>query len=326
MDDILFQTPENPFPDPEGSRHIAGHFRTRDKKRLRYAIFKGEAAVAKGTVVLLHGHNECIEKYYETIADLMRMGLWVATFDWRGQGGSERLIANHSAGYVDRFVDYEHDLEDFLEQVVLPDARLPFFIVAHSAGALVALSAAPRLANRIDRMVLCAPFLALGGQRLGQRGVRWLTGLMGLLGLKKAIVARNRHDHPFEGNKLTHDRKRFFRNQAIFVTTPLLSPSSPTARWISEALKRIERVQRQDHLAQIRIPTLILAAGGDEIVPLRAVERVGEIFRAGRVVTIDKARHELFQERDIYREQALAAIEAFLPGSEMPVSRAELTR
>ena len=36
----------------------------------------------------------------------------------------------------------------------------------------------------------------------------------------------------------------------------------------------------------------------------------------GRIITIDGARHELLQEADIYREQVLAAIDAFIPGSD----------
>ncbi|WP_099865452.1 alpha/beta fold hydrolase [Pararhizobium haloflavum] len=319
MDDILFQTPHNPFPDSDGGRHIAGHFDSRDGKRLRYAIFKSDISVAKGTVVLLQGRNECIEKYYETIADLNRMGLWVATFDWRGQGGSERLMTSHSAGYVRRFSDYEADLEDFLESIVLPDARLPFFIVAHSTGALVALSAAPRLSNRIDRMVLCAPFIALGDQRLGLGSIGLMTALMTKLGLGRRLVARNRHDQPFKDNRLTHDETRFRRNQAIFGVAPVLSPSSPTARWINEAIRTMRQAREPSHLASIRIPTLILAAGADRIVPIREIEELGSYFRAGRIITIDRARHELFQEKDLYREQALAAIEAFLPGASRPI-------
>jgi lysophospholipase len=39
------------------------------------------------------------------------------------------------------------------------------------------------------------------------------------------------------------------------------------------------------------------------------------MLKAGHVVTIPGARHELLQEADIYREQALAAFDAFIPGS-----------
>jgi lysophospholipase len=39
-------------------------------------------------------------------------------------------------------------------------------MVAHSMGALVALSMAPQLSNRIERMVLLAPFIELSNQKL----------------------------------------------------------------------------------------------------------------------------------------------------------------
>ena len=141
-DSILFSTPDNPVPD----NRTEGYFETHDGHKLRYAVFRCKQPVAKGTVVLLQGRNEFIEKYFETIRDLTAKGLWVATFDLRGQGGSGAAAQKHpSRGHVRRFSDYERDLDDFLEQIVLPDTRLPFYLLAHSTGALIALSAAPRL-------------------------------------------------------------------------------------------------------------------------------------------------------------------------------------
>jgi lysophospholipase len=78
-------------------------------------------------------------------------------------------------------------------------------------------------------------------------------------------------------------------------------------------------------LASIAIPTVILAAGADTITPLRDVERIDLHCRASRLITIDNARHELLQESDRYREQALAAIEAFIPGSDAEAKRNRLT-
>ncbi|MBN8934216.1 MAG: alpha/beta hydrolase, partial [Rhizobium pusense] len=93
---------DNPVPDS----HVVGYFSGHAGKQLRYAIFRTHRHVARGTVVLLHGRNECIEKYFETVADLTAMGFWVATFDTRGQGGSERLLKRPGAGHVRRFSDY----------------------------------------------------------------------------------------------------------------------------------------------------------------------------------------------------------------------------
>lgn len=127
MDQVLYSTPGNPVPE----NRTEGFFETHDGLKLRYAVFRSSAPSPRAIVVLLHGRNEFIEKYYETIRDLTDKGLWVATFDLRGQGNSDRMLKKRHYGHVRRFIDYEHDLDTFLEKVVLPDTRLPFYILAH---------------------------------------------------------------------------------------------------------------------------------------------------------------------------------------------------
>lgn len=307
--DVLCATPLNPVPD----NHMAGYFRARDGKRLRYAIFKSETRVASGTVVLLQGRNECIEKYFEVIRHLTARGLWVATFDWRGQGGSERMIKDRHRGHVRRFADLEDDLMHFLETIVLPDTRLPFCLLAHSMGALVALSAAPRLGNRIDRMALVAPFIDLSRQRLGKTVIRLLCRLLCSLGFGWVTFERSRFPRSFKSNILTSDKARFERNTGIIKACPKLRLGPPTARWILEMLTAINRVSRHAHLDAIKVPTLILAGGKDKIVNAAAIENLANNFRAGHLLVIDGGRHELLQEADRYRLPALAAIDAFLP-------------
>jgi lysophospholipase len=312
MDSILHATADNPVPE----NHFAGFLEGRGGVKIRYAVFRSKERAAKGTVVLLQGRSECIEKYFETINDLTARGLWVATFDWRGQAGSDRLIPGNRAGHVVRFADYEADLSLFLEKIVLPDARLPFFIVAHSTGALVALSQAPQLENRIERMVLAAPFVALSGQSMSQRKITVIARLASLFGLGKRTFRKGDPFLDFARNVVTSDERRFTRNAAIFAQHPDLSISWPTARWLNETLGAMARVTHQDHLTRIRIPTLLLCPTADAVVPRRAIGNLARIFRAARLIEIDGARHELFQEADRYRAQALAAINAFIPGSD----------
>lgn len=311
MDNILLSTADNPIP----SNHTAGFFTAHDGLQLRYAIFRSTATVAKGTVVLLHGRNESIEKYFEVIRDINEMGLWVATFDWRGQGGSDRMLKNPTKGFVRRFSDYEQDLELFLNGIVLPDTRLPFFLVAHSMGGLIALSSAPFLANRIERMALVAPFVDLGGQKLSRGAIKIITRLSSAIGLGWLSVAKNRGLRAFEGNPLTSDRKRFKRNSDLLVAHPHLRLGPPTLRWTREMFEAMDRVNSLKFLAKIAIPTLILGASEDPIVPMRSIEKLATKFRAAKLIMFDGARHEILQESRRFRDPALAAIETFIPGS-----------
>lgn len=312
MDDVLHSTPGNPLP----KNYTAGYFTGHRGTKLRYGLFRSERSPAVGTVVLMQGRNEFIEKYFETIRDLNAMGLWVATFDLRGQGGSGRLTKDPRKGHVRRFSDYEWDLEIFLEQIVLPDARLPFFLVGHSTGALIALSAAPRLSNRIHRMALAGPYIALTGQSVPEGVIRTVARLASWTGFGRTQLGKDQSHRPFEGNPLTSDIERFKRNAEIIAAHPELTVGAPTARWLHETFKAASRVSNQAHLTQITIPTLILAPVLDGIVPYRAQEELSRNFRAAQLVTVNGARHELFHDKDIYRAQGLAAIEAFMPGQD----------
>ncbi|WP_137154678.1 alpha/beta hydrolase [Rhizobium sp. FKL33] len=312
MPSILRATPDNLPPD----NHVAGFFDSFDGAKLRYAIFRAAQSPAAGTVILLHGRNEAIEKYYETIRDLTEAGLWVATFDWRGQGGSPRLHQQARKGHLRRFGDLERDLDAFIEKVVLPDAKMPFFIVAHSMGALVALRAAPWLSNRIDRMALCAPFVGSAGIGIPNGLLKLLANASHLTGLGAVQFSKDVLERPFEGNPLTSDIIRFRRNRGIQRAHPDLFIGPPTASWIASMIRAIETVSRMDHLHRIEIPTLVIAPSADKIVPYPYFEALSQRFRAGKLITIAGAEHELLQERDIFRDQTLAAIKAFIPGSD----------
>ena len=67
----------------------------------------------------------------------------------------------------------------------------------------------------------------------------------------------------------------------------------------------------------ISIPTLLIAAGNDPIVDPQAIEHFGRNMRTGAFLTISGAKHEVLQERDIYREQFFAAFDAFIPGTKI---------
>jgi lysophospholipase len=310
MTDILFSTPENPLPDV----YRAGFFESFDGLKLRYALFKSQIQPFKGTVVIVQGRNESIEKYAETIRELTESGLWVAAFDWRGQGGSPRLLDNPRLGYVGHFDDYEKDLNAFLQKVVLPDAKLPFFLVGHSMGGLIALSAAPRLASRIERIVISAPFLELAATKPPPGVVRFLAWLTCLVGLGARPSSREKPASGFTKNVLTSDPVRYARNQALVTAHPELGLGRPTWRWLHESLKTARRVRSPAHLQRITIPTLVLGPTRDRVASYPAMEKMSRFFRAGHLISIDGASHELFQESDKYRAQAMAALKAFLPG------------
>src|SRR5271169_357456 len=106
----------NPVPEDV----VTGTLKTPDGVNLRFARWAPPPG-RKGTVVVLQGRAEFIEKYFETVRDLRARGFAVATFDWRGQGLSDHALSDPHKGHVRNFSEYATDLAAIMDQVVLPD-------------------------------------------------------------------------------------------------------------------------------------------------------------------------------------------------------------
>jgi len=311
----LFAIEGNPVPDGA----IVGTVVAADGIRLRFARWRAATRRAAGTVCVLQGRGEAIEKYFETITDLRNRGFAVAAFDWRGQGGSERRLRDPMKAHIDSFAEYDRDLEAFVQQVVLPDCAPPYFALAHSTGGLIALRAAHDGRSRFARMVLLAPLVAFGPTRPPEPFAAWFAASMTAIGLGEVNApgqaAETMINLPFEDNRLTADPVRFARSYDLVAKLPRLFVGGPTFGWLYAAFRAMREAADPAFATAIRVPTLVVIGALDRVVSVTAVERLASELRAGGQVVIAGAEHELLMERDVIREQFFAAFDAFVPGS-----------
>src|SRR4029078_624051 len=130
---------------------------------------------------------DMIEKFFEVINDLRARGFAVAMLDWRGQGGSQRLLSDPRKGDVRRFADSQLDLEVFMREVVLPDCPAPMFALAHSMGGAIMLEALRQGRRCFDRVVLSSPMIGLYG-RLGTPLVRVAARAGAMFGFSQSYI------------------------------------------------------------------------------------------------------------------------------------------
>jgi lysophospholipase len=311
----LVSIPANPVPD----HVVTGSIKTPDGVNLRFARWEPPPG-RKGTVVVLQGRAEYIEKYFETVRDLRARGFAVATFDWRGQGLSDRALADRHKGYVRNFSEYVTDLDAIMEQVVLPDCPPPIFALGHSMGGAITIRACHDGSRWFERVVLSSPMIAL---RSGPftRAAGPLARAMRLIGRGSAYVpsghAKAAGSEDFIGNVLTSDPVRFSRNAAVLEEAPDLGLGTPTIAWADAAMRLMKRFAAPSYAGQIRQPILMVAAGRDEVVSTPAIETFGMNLLAGRHLILAGSRHEILQEQDHYRGQFWAAFDAFVPGTPM---------
>ncbi len=111
-------------PVPSGA--VVGAFKGHDGVPLRFARWAATRGPRQGTICVFPGRGEFIEKYFEVVADLRRRGYAVAMHDWRGQGGSERLLSNSRKGHVMGFTQYDRDVSIFMSEIVVPGFTTDF--------------------------------------------------------------------------------------------------------------------------------------------------------------------------------------------------------
>jgi lysophospholipase len=309
----LVSIPANPVPEDV----VAGSIKTPDGVELRFARWAPPAG-RKGTVCVFPGRTEFIEKYFETVRDLRARGFAVAILDWRGQGLSQRALSDPQKGHVGDFAEYDVDLDTFMKEIVLPDCPPPLFALAHSAGGAVLIRSAFRGQRWFDRMVLSAPMIRLAREWAFGLGPAVARG-MRLIGLGSSFVpaqqARTMATRSFVGNILTSDPVRFARTAAVLEAEPLLGTGAPTIAWADAAYRATGQFADPGYAARIRQPILIIGAGRDQIVSTQAIEDFADNLRAGSHIVVAGAQHELLMEQDHFRQQFLAAFDAFVPGT-----------
>jgi len=311
----LVSTPRNPVPGGA----TRGHFLASDGARIRYAWWGPTGMNKLGTVCILMGRAEFIEKYFEVVSDLRRRGFAVAIMDHRGQGGSSRPLANPRKGHVDDFVQYDADLEQFMAEIVLPDCPAPYYALAHSMGANILLRATRSRMCWFDRIILTAPLIQLEADHTRIPASPRLAEFLTLAGLGTMYVPQGNRialdEQPFAGNPLTSDAQRYARTQEVLRAAPELALGSPTIGWYHAACQSMAQLTSPEFPPSVKVPALIVASGNDPIVSLRAIEGFTSRLRMGAHVLIPGARHEVLQERNGLRDQFWAAFDAYIPGA-----------
>jgi lysophospholipase len=310
----LVATPENPV--PPGA--VVGMARAVDGVRLRAAHWVPPTAV-RGTVAILQGRSEFIEKYFETVNDLLSRGFAVATIDWRGQGGSERQLRNPRKGHIDDFSIFERDLGALIDDVLGPSCPQPWYGLCHSMGGAIMLMIAHEGRCPFERVVTTAPMLGLAGLTY-PRAAFALAGALDALGLGGAYGpgggSTSVTTMPFNNNVLTSDAARYARSAGVIAAAPEIGLGWPTVGWIHAAFRLMRTLADPDVPREIATPVLVIASGGDRVVDIRAIERFTSRMKVGRLVVIEGARHEVMFERDALRDQFWAAFDQFIPGVE----------
>lgn len=284
-----------------------------DATRFRVARFVHSNS-ERGTVVLLNGRTEFIEKYFEVICDLQNRGYSVATLDWRGQGMSDRPLPNRQKGHVENFDLYVSDLRQTMTQFVEPNCPAPYRLLCHSMGGNIGIRYLGQYAATIESAVFTAPMWGIGRHARTPRLLRLAGSAANLLRLGTSYIPGGKDygesDRSFEENVLTHDPARFAGFVAQLKAQPELELGAPTFEWARQGIRSMDTIHAPGFAESIETPVRVCTAGADALVSVDAQKLVADQLPNGKQVIIEGAKHELLMEIDAYRDQVFAEFDA----------------
>ncbi|MCC3860164.1 alpha/beta fold hydrolase [Pseudemcibacter aquimaris] len=295
-------------------------FKTSDGVSIRYGVFPAEG-MAIGTILLINGHREFIEKYKEFIEDFQKRGFHVFTMDHRGQGLSGRMLTNPRKSHNPDFGRIVMDIQEFTEDIVRPaELGLPVFLVSHSLGSHLALRFLHDYPGVVDKAVLLSPFTDMGHGGFFKRFfAKLFFKIMYFLGMSRIFAvgqARRKsmidHNHAFE--RLTHDQERYDHSQEAIKHNPDLFVGGVTYGWLKGAMNSIKKIKSSGFMEKIKTPCLFILSGDEKVVNNQTTFKLIAKMNNVKVTTIEGARHELYRESDEYRNQMWTVIDRFLYG------------
>jgi lysophospholipase len=267
---------------------------TDDGIRIRMGLWpKGD----NGTVFILPGRAECLEKYGRAASDLAKRGFASLSIDWRGQGLADRLLPSPMIGHVGRFVDYQKDLQAVLLAARAHGLPEPFYMLAHSMGGAIALRAMVE-GFPVRAAALTAPMWGIHiNPILRPFAMQITTGALAL-GMAKSYAPGTAPFNyvavaPFAGNVLTNDPEMFAWMKMQMVKEPRLSLGGPSMHWLHEALGECRRLQS---MLSPDIPAYVAVGSLERTVDTAPISQRMAHWPAGQIEVYEGAKHEVLME------------------------------
>ncbi|TYK66059.1 alpha/beta fold hydrolase [Colwellia echini] len=272
----------------------------------------------KPTIVIVPGRGEGYLKYQELAFDLYQQGYNIFIIDHRGQGLSDRLLANVNKGYVVNFQDYVTDLHYFIENIVIKLCHAKPYLLAHSMGGAIALRFMQDSPQAIKAAVIASPMLGFNSGYLPQFIAKKIIALrlaVNNLSGNEPGYFWGQKDYLlplFSKNKLTHSTTRFQAFVELYKENKLIQLGGVTTHWLMQGILAQKEIFAK--LRQLKTPILLLQAKQDKIVCLQAQTEFCRKLHTlhpqscpnGLPYVIEDAYHELFFETDNFRNKALS--------------------
>lgn len=279
-----------------------------DGVRLRAAVWPGGE---NGTVFLLPGRSEYVEKYGRAAADLARRGYSTLVMDWRGQGLADRALPDPMSGHVGDFSEYQLDLDAALRWADEYRLPRPYFMLAHSMGGCIGLRALTR-GLPMQAVVFTAPMWGISLKPWMRPLATVISNAAGWIGQARRYAPGTNAktyvlDAPFAGNVLTTDADMYAYMREQSSLYPDLTLGGPTLGWLQAALVECRALAA---LPSPKTPALCALGTAEKVVDTTPIHLRMRDWPTGRVDLYPNAEHEVMMETPAMRSRLFDSVAA----------------
>lgn len=247
----------------------------------------------KAVVIIVHGLFEHSGRYAWFAEQLAAHGFAVCAFDQRGHGKSEGL-----RGYVNRFTDFQHDLDVFCKATCMEFPGKQVFLFGHSVGGTIVTGYAVDHQDRLTGLIFSAATTVPGTSitRLSVAAARVLSAIIPKMGITD-----------FDASAISRDKSVV----EAYVSDPLVYCGKIRARLGAELINAIEK-SLPARMPSIKLPALIMHGSEDRLSNIQGsrflYDSIGS--RDKDIKYYDGFHHEILNEPG--REMILADILTWL--------------
>lgn len=284
--------------------HINYQYLDTDKDRkICFSVVKNMSQKRVGTVIVLQGAGDSLERYADIFTGLSNRGFYVASFDWFGQGQSD--TCKNFRNKADKYDLKKHtnDFDRFLHDVVYPDCPPPYYLLCYDMGCVIGLNAMDFINNQIDRILCVSPLLSPLGVSTDSlwHKIKYRLCSLGLKRIEFSQDANNvtqKLDQSGKSIEIQSIRKSFFNR-----------------RWLSQYCKAIKTLEQRLQNNDLKVPTLFLLANHDKLSSENTAQQMCNNVRLVDYIKISGVEHDILHSADRHLNQFWAVLDAFIPGT-----------
>ena len=292
----------------------AYEIRSQDGLALRIGVWS-DSSTNKGTVFLLPGRADFIEKLGHAMCDFHSLGYSVCVLEFRGLGLSDRLIADRRAGHVDRFTDYQHDVRAAVSAASELELPEPFFLHGNSMGGCIGLRSAIEGVS-FKACAFTSPMWGVQLPRILHLIATPITNAVRTLGFGHRFAPGRNGDNEtlnwtFDENEITGDADMFAHLQHVNRKVDDHWIGGPTIGWLQQALQETKYLAKQP---APNIPCIAFSAERDQLVDRAAIEQRMNSWTDSTYQMVSAAKHDLLRAGADVRSSVLTDICTFFDG------------